>query len=214
MRRCMQMFIHRSEGQPWSCKRHYQDGTKCLCFFFLLALFLLLYFFTLFFFFICSSFSQRPRRDAALPLLAVRRHPSHSPDQERPLQEPQHQRAALVPLHTLAAEVQTLSLVKKKNQRAEFRSHQIKCCSRKHFFLLGATSPSHHGCQSCVSYWRSDNTSKPHSSLLPSESRDCNHTQPGLPRTRRLVWCDSSRRSAEAGNTCLIIATCSCSCRS
>lgn len=31
VRRCMQMFIHRSEGQPWSCKRHYQDGTKCLC---------------------------------------------------------------------------------------------------------------------------------------------------------------------------------------
>lgn len=31
VRRCMQMFIHRSEGQPWSCKRHYQDGTSCLC---------------------------------------------------------------------------------------------------------------------------------------------------------------------------------------
>lgn len=30
VRRCMQMFIHRSEGQPWSCKRHYQDGTNCL----------------------------------------------------------------------------------------------------------------------------------------------------------------------------------------
>lgn len=55
VRRCMQMFIHRSEGQPWSCKRHYQDGTKCLCFFFLLARFLLLYFFTPFFFFFLSA---------------------------------------------------------------------------------------------------------------------------------------------------------------
>lgn len=27
VRRCMQMFLHRSEGQPWSYKRHYQDGT-------------------------------------------------------------------------------------------------------------------------------------------------------------------------------------------
>lgn len=26
VRRCMQMFLHRSEGQPWSYKRHYQDG--------------------------------------------------------------------------------------------------------------------------------------------------------------------------------------------
>ncbi|XP_034724225.1 nuclear receptor coactivator 3-like isoform X4 [Etheostoma cragini] len=26
VRRCMQMFLHRSEGQPWSYKRHYQDA--------------------------------------------------------------------------------------------------------------------------------------------------------------------------------------------
>lgn len=26
VRRCMQMFLNRSEGQPWSYKRHYQDG--------------------------------------------------------------------------------------------------------------------------------------------------------------------------------------------
>lgn len=29
VRRCMQMFLNRSEGQPWSYKRHYQDGTEC-----------------------------------------------------------------------------------------------------------------------------------------------------------------------------------------
>lgn len=28
VRRCMQMFLHRSEGQPWSYKRHYQEGTS------------------------------------------------------------------------------------------------------------------------------------------------------------------------------------------
>jgi nuclear receptor coactivator 3 len=27
VRRCMQMFLYRSEGQPWSYKRHYHDGT-------------------------------------------------------------------------------------------------------------------------------------------------------------------------------------------
>uniref|UniRef100_A0A3Q2PU92 Nuclear receptor coactivator 3 n=1 Tax=Fundulus heteroclitus TaxID=8078 RepID=A0A3Q2PU92_FUNHE len=26
VKRCMQMFLHRSEGQPWSYKRHYQDA--------------------------------------------------------------------------------------------------------------------------------------------------------------------------------------------
>lgn len=26
VRRCMQMFLNRSDGQPWSYKRHYQDG--------------------------------------------------------------------------------------------------------------------------------------------------------------------------------------------
>ncbi len=26
VRRCMQMFLHRSEGQPWSYKRHYHEG--------------------------------------------------------------------------------------------------------------------------------------------------------------------------------------------
>lgn len=26
VRRCLQMFLHHSEGQPWSCKRHYQEG--------------------------------------------------------------------------------------------------------------------------------------------------------------------------------------------
>lgn len=26
VRRCMQMFLNRSEGQPWSYKHHYQDG--------------------------------------------------------------------------------------------------------------------------------------------------------------------------------------------
>lgn len=30
VRRCMQMFLHRSEGQSWSYKRHYQEGTP-LC---------------------------------------------------------------------------------------------------------------------------------------------------------------------------------------
>lgn len=167
-----------------------------------------------FFFFICSSFSQRTCRDAALPLLAVRRHPSHSPDQERPLQEPQHQRAALVPLHTLAAEVQTLSPVK-TNTKERSLDHTKSNAAAENSFSCWAQRPRHTTAASHVSHTGSlDNTSKPHSSLLPSESRDCNHTQPGLPRTRRLVWCDSSRRSAEAGNTCLIIATCSCSCRS
>lgn len=26
VRRCLQMFLHHSEGQPWSCKRHYQEA--------------------------------------------------------------------------------------------------------------------------------------------------------------------------------------------
>lgn len=26
VRRCLQMFLNHSEGQPWSCKRHYQEG--------------------------------------------------------------------------------------------------------------------------------------------------------------------------------------------
>lgn len=26
VRRCLQMFLHRSEGQPWSYKVHYTDG--------------------------------------------------------------------------------------------------------------------------------------------------------------------------------------------
>lgn len=28
VRRCMQMFLHRSEGQSWSYKRHYQEGIR------------------------------------------------------------------------------------------------------------------------------------------------------------------------------------------
>lgn len=31
VRRCMQMFLHRSEGQSWSYKRHYQEGIPLLC---------------------------------------------------------------------------------------------------------------------------------------------------------------------------------------
>lgn len=102
------------------------------------------------FFFICSSFSQRPRRDAALPLLAVRRHPSHSPDQERPLQEPQHQRAALVPLHTLAAEVQTLSLVK-TNTKERSLDHTKSNAAAENSFSCWAQRPRHTTAASHVS---------------------------------------------------------------
>lgn len=28
VRRCMQMFLHRSEGHPWSYKHHYHEGTS------------------------------------------------------------------------------------------------------------------------------------------------------------------------------------------